>query len=115
MLRAAAPVPVDFWAPWWAPCPAVAPALERIAGERAGSLKVAKVNVDDEPHLADPAGVNGIPFLALYATASRSPRSSARTPSTRSSARWAWTSRPSRRRSADVGLRRANPLRRRRV
>jgi thioredoxin 1 len=66
VLRASVPVLVDYWAPWCAPCRAVAPVLERIAGERAGSLKVGKVNVEDEPHLADLAGVNGIPFLVLY-------------------------------------------------
>jgi thioredoxin 1 len=40
--------------------------IEQIAAEQAGSLKVGKVNVDDEPHLAHHAGVQGIPFLVLY-------------------------------------------------
>ena len=60
VLRADVPVLVDYGAPWCAPCRAVAPVLERIAAERAASLRVAKVNVDDEPHLAEVAGVNGI-------------------------------------------------------
>jgi thioredoxin 1 len=60
------PVLVDYWAAWCGPCRVLSPVVEEIAAERAGTLKVAKVNVDDEPGLADSAGVLGIPFVVLY-------------------------------------------------
>jgi thioredoxin 1 len=66
VFRSEVPVLVDYWAPWCHPCRVVAPVLERIAEEREGSLKVVKVNVDEEPQLADLAGVHGIPFLVLH-------------------------------------------------
>jgi thioredoxin 2 len=64
-LHASVPVLVDLWAPWCGPCRMVAPALEQLAGERAGHLKIVKVNVDDLPHVSARYGVQGIPTLLL--------------------------------------------------
>jgi thioredoxin 1 len=66
VLRSDVPVVVEYWASWCGPCHLLSPIVEQIARERAGELKVGKVNVDDEPHLADRAGVRGIPFVVLY-------------------------------------------------
>lgn len=57
---------VDVWAPWCGPCRAVAPALEQLAAERAGSLRVVKLNADQEPALSGRLGVQGIPTLILF-------------------------------------------------
>ena len=59
------PVVVEFWAPWCGPCRMVAPALDRLAREFVGRLKVVKVNVDESPRLADRFGVRGIPLIML--------------------------------------------------
>ncbi len=56
---------VDLWAPWCPPCRAVAPLLERLSVERAGSLKVVKVNVDNSPRTQARFGVQSIPTLVL--------------------------------------------------
>ena len=60
------PVLVDLWAPWCGPCRMVAPVLEALAGERAGRIKVVKVNVDDEPQVSARFGVQGIPTMLLF-------------------------------------------------
>jgi thioredoxin 2 len=63
--KSSLPVLVDFWAPWCGPCRMVSPALEKIANERAGKLKLVKVNTDDAPNLSQRFGIRGIPTLVL--------------------------------------------------
>ncbi len=60
------PVIVDFWAPWCGPCHMVSPILDQIAEERSGQLRVVKVNIDEEPELAQRYGVMSIPAMVLF-------------------------------------------------
>ncbi len=66
VLNSNLPVLVDFWATWCGPCKMIAPAVEQIAQDYQGSIKVGKINVDDEGELAMKFGVASIPTLILF-------------------------------------------------
>jgi len=66
VLQSTTPVLVDYWAEWCGPCKMIAPALDHIASEYAGRLKVAKLNIDENPNTPPKYNVRGIPTLMLF-------------------------------------------------
>ncbi len=66
VLKSESPVVVDFWAEWCAPCKAMGPLIDELAKEQDGKLKVAKINIDDNPNTPTTYGVRGIPTFMVF-------------------------------------------------
>jgi len=66
VLESQEPVLVDFWATWCAPCRAIAPAVEELASQYKGKVKVAKLNIDDNQDTPQQYGIRSIPTLLLF-------------------------------------------------
>lgn len=66
VLKSSTPILVDYWAEWCGPCKMIAPVLDEIAEEFSGRLRIAKVNIDENPNTPQHYGVRGIPTLMLF-------------------------------------------------
>jgi thioredoxin 1 len=66
VLKSDVPVLVDYWADWCGPCKMIAPILEEIADDYTGKLKIAKLNIDENPNTPPKYGIRGIPTLMLF-------------------------------------------------